>query len=237
MSSRGSALMGRTWVVPDVGIRPYIEAKVNTKTMIKLKIESKLLRALPAGLREAELGSVRKSAGGHVRKAVQKNFLELAGKTGSRKWWGKAARQTVLVQREEDGLAVVEVRQVGVRLHWKGGTVRATGRVSAVTGRPTKRLLIPFADSPLRKRDVTLAELKLPEEEMHVITSRNGCPLLVHGKRLKTRTNLTFLGKLVPQAEFEPRAEVLPHEDVLQQAMRVGALAEMKEILKKKQVK
>lgn len=78
--------------------------------MIKLKIESKLLRALPAGLSDAELASVRKSAGGHVRKAVQKNFRELVGKTGSRKWWGKAVRQTVLAAREEEAARLGLVR-------------------------------------------------------------------------------------------------------------------------------
>ncbi len=94
------------------------------------------------------------------------------------------------------------------------GNMQLAGRIEwtppgleLVAGRPTKRLLIPFADSPLRKRDVTLAELKLPPEKVHVITSRNGCPLLLHGKRLKTRTNLTWLGKLVPRAElFSPLA-------------------------------
>lgn len=60
--------MGRTWVVPDVDIEPPKQIKVNTKTMIKLKIESKLLRALPAGLRETELGGVRKSASGYGEK-------------------------------------------------------------------------------------------------------------------------------------------------------------------------
>ena len=83
--------------------------------MIKLKIESKLLRALPAEPSETELGSVRKTAGGYMKQAVQKSFLELLGKTGIRRWWGKSARLMVPAEREEDGLSVVEVRQVGVR--------------------------------------------------------------------------------------------------------------------------
>ena len=51
--------------------------------------------------------------------SLGKDFPELASKKGSRKWWGKAAWQTVPVEREEQELAVVEVLQVGVRLHLK----------------------------------------------------------------------------------------------------------------------
>lgn len=114
--------------------------------------------------------------------------------------------------------AEVAIFQKGVRLHWKGGTVRPTGRTSEATGKPTKSLLIPFADSPLRKRRVTLAELHLPADSIHVLKSRNGCPILAATKSLKTRTNLVWLGKLVKAASFRPRPEVLPAAEALQRS-------------------
>ncbi len=202
--------------------------------MIKLKIEHKLLEQLPKALSERQVGEVCHDAAKEVAADVKANFQKIGR---GKRYWEAAVRSVSVPEMRESRRAEVVITQKGVRLHWKGGTVRATGRVSAVTGRPTKRLLIPFADSPLRKKGVTLAELKLPPEEVHVITSRNGCPLLVHGKRLKTRTNLTWLGKLVPQAEFEPRAEVLPPEEHLRRAVVRGALTRVRKIYEKKQAK
>ena len=44
MSSRGSALMGRTWVVPDALIKALKQRKVNSKKeMVTLKKESRLM--------------------------------------------------------------------------------------------------------------------------------------------------------------------------------------------------
>lgn len=64
-------------------------------------------------------------------------------------------------------MASFAITQVGVRLQWLGGTVRPTGRQSEVTGKPIRCLLIPFKDSPLRRR--SLASLNFPEEEVMVL--------------------------------------------------------------------
>lgn len=191
--------------------------------MITLTIVQLKKLQLPAGFTDGQLNGVVHSAATEASSAIRKNFRRIMERTGSRYFWQGAADSTEVDKQTEGSTAYVVVRQKGVRLHWKGGTVRPTGKPSAVTGKPTKSLLIPFADSPLRKKGVTLAELKLPEEEMHVITSRNGCPLLVHGKRLKTRTNLTWLGKLVPQAHFDARPDVLPNAKELKSAAILGA--------------
>lgn len=161
---------------------------------------------------------------------VKSNFTQLAAKSGSRRFWHGADALT-RVAAEEDGRAIVVVSQRGVRLHWKGGDVGPTGRPSAVTGKPTKSLLIPFPDSPLRKRGISLAELGVPKESMHVIKSKKGCPILVAGIEKKRHTNLIWLGKLVKRAHFEARPEVLPSEDELQRAALTGGISKIQEIL------
>lgn len=161
---------------------------------------------------------------------VKANFTQLAARSGSRSFWHGADALT-RVAGEEDGRTVVTVSQRGVRLHWKGGDVRPTGRPSAVTGKPTRSLLIPFADSPLRKQSISLAELGVPKESIHVIKSKRGCPILVAGKEEETRTNLIWLGKLVKRAHFEPRPEVLPSGEMLQRAALTGGIAKVQDIL------
>lgn len=175
---------------------------------------------------------------------VKSNFTQLAARSGSRRYWYGADALTQ-VAGEEEGRAVVVVRQRGVHLHWKGGDVRPTGRLSEVTGKPTKSLLIPFPDSPLRQRGISLAELGVPQESIHVIKSKKGCPILVAGIEKKTRlradgatprqarTNLIWLGKLVKSAHFEPRPEVLPSENELQRAALTGGIAKIQDILDK----
>lgn len=228
MSSRGSALMGRTWVVPDALIKTPKRRKVNSKTMITLKIESQVLQKLPVELKPQEVRAVRRGAAMELAGEVKKNFLRLAN--GASRWWGQAARRTTVKEEAAQGQHCVVVAHRGVRLHLKGGTVRPTGKPSEVTGKPTKALLIPFEDSPLRKRRVSLHELRIPKEDVHVIKSAKGCPILVAGKRLKRRTNLIWLGKLVKAAHFEARPDVLPGDTEKQRAVLAGALGAMKEI-------
>lgn len=162
---------------------------------------------------------------------VRGNFVKLAQRSGSRHFWHDAAALTRLAPEEEDGQAVIVVRKKGVRLHYKGGTVRPTGRPSEFTGKPTKALLIPFDDSPLRKRGVALRELGYTPEQVHVIKSRNGCPLLVAQQQLKTRSNLIWLGKLVKATTHPPRPEVLPTPQEIRKAAIRGARQSIKTIL------
>lgn len=201
--------------------------------MIKLQVRLVGSARIPTLSAEDE-GALRKSGANRVAGSVRQHLLELKAATGSRKWWGKAARSVQVAPEEEDGRAVVAINHRGVHLHWKGGDVRPTGRPSEVTGKPTKSLLIPFPDSPLRQRGISLAELGVPKESMHVIKSKKGCPILVAGIEKKTRTNLIWLGKLVKSAHFDPRPEVLPSEEALHAEAVEGARQALSAILQSK---
>lgn len=201
--------------------------------MMKLQVKLMGHARIPTLSTEEEV-ALRKSGANRVAGSVRQHLLELKAATGSRKWWGKAARQVQVAPEEEDGRAVVAINHRGVHLHWKGGDVRPTGRPSEVTGKPTKSLLIPFPDSPLRQRGISLAELGVPQESIHVIKSKKGCPILVAGIEKKTRTNLIWLGKLVKSAHFEPRPEVLPSEEALHAEAVEGARQALSAILQSK---
>ena len=201
--------------------------------MIKLQVKLMGHARIPTLSAEDE-GALRKSGANRVAGSVRQHLLELKAATGSRKWWGKAARSVQVAPEEEEGRAVVAINHRGVHLHWKGGDVRPTGRPSEVTGKPTKSLLIPFPDSPLRQRGISLAELGVPKESIHVIKSKKGCPILVAGIEKKTRTNLIWLGKLVARAHFEPRPEVLPSEEALHAEAVEGARQALSAILRRK---
>lgn len=201
--------------------------------MMKLQVKLMGSARIPTLSAEDE-GALRRSGANRVAGSVRQHLLELKAATGSRKWWGKAARSVQVAPEEEEGRAVVAINHRGVHLHWKGGDVRPTGRPSAVTGKPTRSLLIPFPDSPLRKRGISLAELGVPKESIHVIKSKKGCPILVAGIEKKTRTNLIWLGKLVKSAHFEPRPEVLPSEEALHAEAVEGARQALRAILRRK---
>lgn len=200
--------------------------------MMKLQVKLMGHARIPTLSAEEEV-ALRKSGANRVAGSVRQHLLELKAATGSRKWWGKAARQVQVAPEEEDGRAVVAINHRGVHLHWKGGDVRPTGRPSKVTGKPTKSLLIPFPDSPLRQRGISLAELGVPKESIHVIKSKKGCPILVAGEERKRRTNLIWLGKLVKSVHFEPRPEVLPSEEALHAEAVEGARQALRAILGK----
>lgn len=201
--------------------------------MMKLQVKLMGHARIPTLSAEDE-GALRKSGANRVAGSVRRHLLELKAATGSRKWWGKAARSVQVAPEEEDGRAVVAINHRGVHLHWKGGDVRPSGRPSEVTGKPTRSLLIPFPDSPLRQRGISLAELGGPKESIHVIKSKKGCPILVAGIEKKTRTNLIWLGKLVARAHFEPRPEVLPSEEALHAEAVEGARQALSAILQSK---
>lgn len=190
--------------------------------MITLTIEKLSIRT-PAGFTEEQLRRVAVDAALGTATAVRKNFRKLQEKTGSKHYWHGAASSTQVAEKTEGRTAYVAVRQKGVRLHWKGGTVRPTGKPSEVTGKPTKALLIPFDDSPLKKRRVSLYELHYPQEDIHVFKSASGCPILVAAEHQKRKTKLIWLGKLVKAAHYEARPEVMPTaEGMLAAAVEAG---------------
>lgn len=111
---------------------------------------------------------------------------EMGRASQSRYFWPEAA-QSVTPPRLDGKMAVVLITKKGVRLHWKGGTVRPSGKTSRVTGRPIKSLLVPFDDSPIRRR--SLAEAGYDPQEVMVLKSENGRPYLAHVRKYKRKVN------------------------------------------------
>ncbi len=162
---------------------------------------------------------------------VRDNFVRLARASRSRDYWHTAATLTQVDEHMQNSTCAISINQRGVRLHWQGGVVHPTGQPSEVTGKPTRSLLIPFEDSPLRLRRCSLAALGIPREHIHVITSRRGCPILVASEQLKRKSKLTYLGKLVKSATFRPRPDVLPSDAAMSAAARHGARQYLKTLI------
>lgn len=194
-------------------------------------------------------GSIRRADASKIQTAANRaaaNALVLAFKDnfisrGGRKYYGRAARLTTATKADPYGVAV-EVHQRGIALHYHGGTVKATGRRSEVTGKPTKALLIPSKRSPLYLRDRSLAELGIPRENVHVIKAKNGKAYLVadtaraakakaagkqpmgkKGKKVKGRDRLVFLGSLRKSATIRADKSVIPSHPAMLEAVRRGA--------------
>ena len=125
--------------------------------MIRLHVDVIGLQRLPLApaIRAEMVADVARAA----RQAVRDSFQAIIDRTQSQGFWGKA-KQSINPPVIRDNKATIDITHTGVRLQWLGGTVRPTGRKSEVTGRPIRSLLIPFKDSPLRRR--SLASLHHP---------------------------------------------------------------------------
>lgn len=207
--------------------------------MLSVNINMSAMPPLPSSLTPAQRAAVLKSGGNRVQAAIQKNFTDLAAKSNSRRYW-KDARNSTKVEMRGDSCSV-SVNHKGVRLHWLGGEVRPTGKPSESTGRPTRRLLIPFAESPLRKRRETLAETMgssgMKEYRVVVIKGDGRCPLLAAVRPRKKKTDIIWLGRLVHRARFHPRPEVIPPGETLRREAMQGMVQHMKHLLNKKRPK
>lgn len=158
-----------------------------------------------AGLHEK---IVTGSAAGELQKLMAAHL----DARGGRSYWHEAAKH-VETSANEAG-AVVSINHRGVRLHFYGGTVKPTGRISNVTGKPIKRLLIPGENSPLRKANVELYELGLDRdavriEEGKLMADIGGVPV--------------ELGVLAKKAEHDPDPTVLPKPEQMAEALHTGA--------------
>ncbi|MRN10747.1 hypothetical protein [Faecalibaculum rodentium] len=165
-----------------------------------------------------------------ARQAVRDSLQAMIDRTQSQGFWGKA-KQSVNPPVIRDNKATIDITHTGVRLQWLGGTVRPTGRRSEVTGRPIRSLLIPFKDSPLRRR--SLASLHLPEEEVMVLGDVDtGNAILARVRQRKRRNrdghyqDVTPLGALVKSATIPAHPEVMPsREQMREYAVRAATLA------------
>lgn len=187
--------------------------------MIRLHVDVIGLNRLPLAhaIRTAVVADVARAA----RKAVRDNFQDLIDRTQSQGFWGKAKR-SVNPPVLRDNKATIDITHTGVRLQWLGGTVKPTGRKSEVTGKRISRLLIPFRDSPLRRR--SLASLHIPEEEVMVLGNvETGSAILARVKERKRRNkdghyqDVTPLAVLARQATIKAHPEVMPSREQMRQ--------------------
>ena len=202
-----------------------------------LIVSANISRYIPDGLiiRQPELNAISLEAGRGIWADVAKHFRRMGDATHSRHWW-QEARSSIAKPKLEGNKAVIEIGQRGVRLQWLGsdkalgGPLRASGRTSRVTGRPTKSLLIPFDDSPLRKRRVGLAEMKIPNEEIVVLPSKNGKAPVMYWVRERKRKSkdgymhdITPLGVLLRSVTIRPKPEVMPTQGELAATAQAAA--------------
>lgn len=194
--------------------------------MLHLKISISAAK-LPLQWGEREQAGVERSAANRVR-ALTKQHLEAKG---GRSYWSDAANATEV--KQVDGQLLVSVNHIGVRLHYygtaglPGGVLRATGRVSAATGKPTKRLLIPNEESPLRRAGVKLYELGLAEQDVSV-HRKNGRAWLFG----RMGGQEVLLGQLVESVHMDADPTTLPPDSALSDAAAEGALAKLKQLFR-----
>lgn len=196
--------------------------------MISLQVHLNMSVALARMVTPEDLQEMTRHAGDDLRDLLKNHFIDRSQQTGSRNYWAGAAEAT---ESHMDGrTARVTVSHTGVRLHLLGGTVRPTGRISPVTGRPTKSLLVPGPDSPLRKRRITLAEAAIPEDEIMVLYStKSHLPYLARVQERKRmykgqRQKVTPLGLLLKSVKHDPDRTVLPSDQELTATVKESAV-------------
>ena len=181
--------------------------------MIRLHVDVIGLNRLPLApaIRTEMVADVARAA----RQAVRDSFQSMLDRTQSQGFWGKAKR-SVNPPVIRDNKATIDITHIGVRLQWLGGTVKPSGRKSEVTGRRIKSLLIPFRDSPLRRR--SLASLHIPDEEVMVLGDVD-----TRVKQRKRRNkdgryqDVTPLGALVKSATIPAHPEVMPSREQMRE--------------------
>ena len=187
--------------------------------MIRLHVDVIGLNRLPLApaIRTEMVADVARAA----RQAVRDSFQDMIDRTQSQGFWG-AAKRSINPPVIQDNKATIDITHIGVRLQWLGGTVKPSGRTSEVTGRRIKSLLIPFKDSPLRRR--SLASLHIPEEEVMVLGDVDtGSAILARVKERKRRNkdghyqDVTPLAVLARQATIKAHPEVMPSREQMRE--------------------
>ncbi len=189
--------------------------------MIKLSAQLDVGAPLE-GMTPEQLTALSQDAILGIKTSVRQSFADMGRQSNSRNFWHNAI-SSIQTPEGSHGSAQLLITAVGVRLQWKGGINRPSGKISEVTGKPIKSLLVPFKDSPLRKRRCSLAELGYNNEDIFVLKSKAGAPMLVHAKQLKKKTKLTYLGGLHKQTVHKPHPEVMPSDEQLMQAAEHAA--------------
>jgi len=175
--------------------------------------------ALPCAWRA---GAYEKVVAQSAARTLEKKVREHLDARGGRAYWHEAAMNTTAAPAPEGGL--VRIRKLGVALHFYGGTVRPTGRISRVTGKPIKRLLVPGKESPLRRTGSELEKLGIAPEAMRVASKGGRAWLLADDGAGGTM----FLGTLAASVTHRPDRTVLPPDKDMADAMGEGAAAALR---------
>ena len=111
----------------------------------------------------------------------------------------------------------VHIPHAGMALRYRGGTVRASGQISKVTGRPIRMLTIPI--------EGTKAEGHTPGDftDLFLVKVKKSKRAYLARKRGKGTIEMMF--RLVPETKHRADATVLPERGDVERAA-VGALEE-----------
>lgn len=204
--------------------------------MIELmfKIEGSVPERL---LRETDVEQLNERAARKMQRAVVENFEGLGGE----RFYKDAARATRLERHGAE--AEVRVEHRGVRLRWKGGTVKPGAGVSSHTGKPTKLLAIPA------KKRMEAPGRYLPLFFMPVKGRSHLRGLLLEGEEktaakkwkdkpagravIVPKKNGAVMFRLVDETEHAPNPRVIPARSVLGELAQRDMLGALRLFLRK----
>lgn len=193
---------------------------------LKIEIEGGSDKLLAWG--EVELGRVSGGAASEVRNLMKRNFAGL----NSRKFYVDAAQKTEVVG--SGSVVSVVVNKVGVRLQWKGGVIKPTGRISEVTGRPVKSLLIPVKNGVMGEMSMKeyMGVARRPIKYIPGKAENGDKGFLAHESGKGKDKKLTVIAWLRKKATIRAHPKVLPTQDELRDAAVRGAKLVIKNLLK-----
>ena len=183
--------------------------------MLKITIRSGL-RSLRS-VTDAQKEEILYSAAGGVRSLVEGHFDGLP----SRRFWKEAA-DSVQVEPGNNGTLSVNIYKRGVHLRYAGGTVKPSGQISELTGKPIKSLLIPGPRTAMRTQGLDLHDVVKDPRRVHTIKNHAGRIYLVEDAE-QPGQKMRFLGRLVKQTTHSPDPTVLPSLQEMQEAAAEGA--------------
>ena len=190
--------------------------------MLNLTIRSGLrsLRSVTPEQKE----DILNAAAGRVRSLLEGHFDGLP----SRRFWKEAA-DSVQVEPGKNGTVNINIYKRGVHLRYAGGTVKPSGQISELTGKPIKSLLIPGPRTPMRTQGLDLYDVVKDPRRVHTIKNHAGRIYLVEDVEQEGQ-KMRYLGRLVKQTRHSPDPTVLPSEQAMQEAAAAGANFILKDI-------
>lgn len=183
--------------------------------MLKITIRSGLrsLRSVTPEQKE----EVLYSAAGRVRSLVEDHFRARP----SRRFWKEAA-DSVKVEPGKNGTVNINIYKHGVHLRYAGGTVKPSGQISDLTGRPIRSLLIPGPRTAMRTQGLDLYDVVKDPRRVHTIKNHAGRVYLVEDAEQEGQ-KMRYLGRLVKRTTHNPDPTVMPTELAMREAARAGA--------------